>query len=152
MMKGRQMKIRAAIALLMTAPLLFACSDNSSTNVDITMQSVAGTYYANSAKSGSKLELLQGGTTRNALAEGFTILLALKADGTTSGSLYVPPTGTQAESNESLIGTWTLAGSTVNLSHATDTLLRDITFTVAGNRLSGSLNTTTSVATVVLVK
>jgi hypothetical protein len=152
MMKGRKMKIRAAIALLVTAPLLFACSDNSSTNVGITMQSVAGTYYANSAKSGSKLELLQGGTTTNALAQGFTILLTLKADGTTSGNLYVAATSTQAASNESLVGTWTLAGNTVNLSHATDTLLRDITFTADANRLSGSLNTTTSVAIVVLVK
>ena len=146
------MKIKGVVVLLVTLPLLFACSDNDSTGVGVTMESVAGTYYASSAKAGSKLELVQGTTTTNGLAQGMTVLLTLKSNGATSGNFHVAATATQPASDEDLIGTWSLEGTQVKLSHATDTLLRDITFTADGKSLSGSLNTATSVASVVLVK
>jgi len=72
----------------------------------------------------------------NQLSLGSFIELTLSADGTTMGRLFVRD-GTEGggDLDADLTGRWTLAGHAVTLDHAADTFLRDVTFTVDGDRL-----------------
>lgn len=70
------------------------------------------------------------------LAAGGSITLELDADGTTTGTMFVP--GGDEDGSDytaDLTGTWTLNGDLVTLDHAADTFLRDVTFTYDDGRL-----------------
>ncbi|HEX2781108.1 MAG TPA: hypothetical protein VHM30_16530 [Gemmatimonadaceae bacterium] len=92
----------------------------------------AGAYTATS------FTTTDGGTTTNVLAAGGSISLVLTAQGATTGHLFVPASVTgDVDVNDDLSGTWTQNGSTVHLSHAADTFLRDTPFTIHGATLVG---------------
>ena len=110
---------------MLMAGLLFAalaCSDSTAPSVE----TVAGTYTA------TRLTTTENGTTTNQLAAGASITLTLNANGTTSGQFIVP-----GELNADLAGTWTLNGTTVELTHSADTFLTDTSWQVRGNTLVG---------------
>jgi hypothetical protein len=135
------MKFMRTLAIAMiAAPLLMACGDDDSTGVDLTMSSVAGTYTASSAKSGSSLTAVEGGITINALQLGATLTLTLNADGTSTGTFHIPASISDSgtDENESLTGTWTLNGTQVTLTQSGDTFLRGIKLTANGHTLTAT--------------
>jgi len=99
------------------------------------MSEVAGTYVAsrNGGTTHGVLTSTTGAQTTDHLAAGATITLQLHADGTTTGHAFIPDP--QEPLDADLTGTWSLSGSTVHLSHAEDTFLRDITFDATGDAL-----------------
>jgi hypothetical protein len=113
---------RTLVASLFIATAL-ACGDGPTAP---SVNAVAGTYTA------TRLRTTEGGTTTDQLAAGASITLTLNANGTTSGQFTVP-----GELNANLAGTWTLNGTTVELSHSADTFLRDTSFEVRNNTLVG---------------
>jgi hypothetical protein len=91
-----------------------------------TQQSVAGTYVA------TTLLATTGGVTTNMLTSGASITLILNPDGTTGGRIFVPASVTP------LTGTWSFFNATdIDIASNTDTFLRDMIFSVAGNSLVG---------------
>ena len=129
--------------LIAALALIAACSDSTAP----TMESVAGTYTA------TTFTLVEGTTTTDVLADGGSITLTLNAGGTTAGRVLVPEGGEGGgDFDEDLTGTWMLQGSTVTLDHVADTFLRDMSFTVSGNRLSGQETFDEVTISVVLTK
>ncbi|MFN2565350.1 MAG: hypothetical protein ABR499_10120 [Gemmatimonadaceae bacterium] len=106
--------------------LLLAAAVGCGSATAPSVQAVAGTYAA------TQLNTTANGTTTDQLAAGASITLTLNPNGTTSGEFIVP-----GELDEDLTGTWTLNGTTVELSHSADTFLRDMPFQVQGNALVG---------------
>lgn len=105
--------------------------------VPASMAAVAGTYIAN------ELTVTENGSKRDLLAEGFSIQIDLKADGTTAGVFHFPVQSGKPASDVPLTGTWTVTGSdgryTVTFDQPNaDTFLRDTAFTLNGQRLEGS--------------
>lgn len=106
------------------------CGDDST---GPSMAEVAGTYEATSLTMA-----FAGGAPMDLLAAGAEATLALDADGTAAGHLFVPGADEGgADLDEDLAGTWTLNGNTVALSQSGDTFLGDIPLTVSGGRLVG---------------
>ncbi len=132
--------------LLATAGLLLitlGCSDST----EPTMESVAGTYTATTFSIGV------GDSSTDLLATGGSITLTLNANGGTTGRIVIPGLGEGgSDFDEALTGTWALVGTTVTLDHAADTFLRDMSFTVSGDRLSGEMTFGEETITVVLEK
>jgi hypothetical protein len=96
-----------------------------------TQQSVAGTYVA------TTLLATTGGVTTNMLTSGASITLILNPDGTTGGRIFVPASVTP-QVDEPLTGTWNFFNATdIDIASNTDTFLRDMIFSVAGNSLVG---------------
>ena len=63
------------------------------------------------------------------------------SNGTTTGTLVVPaPLNNGVAINESMAGTFTRNGDTVTFDQSADTFVRDMTFTVVGNVMTGSLS------------
>lgn len=119
--------MRAVIPLTL-ALVLGSCGDSFSP----TVETVAGSYTAISFTLTSSV-----GTT-DLLALGSTVDITLAADGTTSGRLFVPGGAEDgSDLDVDLVGTWTLAGSTVTFNQTGDTFIRDVQFTAGRNRLSG---------------
>jgi hypothetical protein len=111
------------------------------------MASAAGTYTA------TTFMVQENGGTTDILADGGLITVILNADGTTAGRIFVPGGGEGGgDFDEDLAGTWTLAGTMVTLDHTADTFLRDMAFTVSGNRLLGEDTFGDVTITVVLAK
>jgi hypothetical protein len=133
------MQIRS---IFIAAALLTGCSESTAPG-DVTMQSVAGSYAAAPAASGTPtfgaltFTTTATGATANQLARGARVQLVLAPGGTTAGRLVVPGNGAEEGLDADLAGTWTLSGTTVRLQHAADTFLRDMPLTVAGNQLTG---------------
>jgi hypothetical protein len=100
----------------------------------LTVGDVAGEYFAWS------FAVTEGGTTRDLLADGASIVVTLGADGTTAGAMVLPPSEADGEGPSSfdLEGTWTLSGDEVGFDHPADTFLRDMTFVAEGGRLTGA--------------
>lgn len=124
------MRRKFALPALLLLLLAAAC-DNSPTNPS--RDAVAGSYRA------TTFTVTNAGTTTDLLRAGATIELNLSASGTTTGRFFVP--GGQEDGSDldaDLTGTWTLNGSTVAFDQTADTVLRDMTFTVSGNRLEGT--------------
>ena len=127
--------------------LLFAaaCSDASGPSLSAT----AGTYTA-IRDAGQDVGALvfsttAGGVETNWLQRGATIDLALRADGTTAGRIFIPDIDVETgepqpgtDFDESLAGTWTISGNRVSLDHGADTFLRDMEFIVSDDALSGT--------------
>ena len=136
---------RASAALACAFALTIAACGDNGPNVP-NQQSVAGTYVA------TTLLTTSGGVTTNQLAAGSTITLTLNADGTTSGRIFVPAS-TAPQVDQSLAGTWTFFNATdIDLASNTDTFLRDMLFTVAGNTLTGDQTFGSTRIQVVLTK
>jgi hypothetical protein len=93
------------------------------------------------------------GSSTDHLADGATINITLNADGTTTGRLFVPegsPGG--VDWDEDLAGTWAFWGRWVTFDHPARTFLRDMSFMVEANRLSGEETLGTLTVRVVLSK
>ena len=73
------------------------------------LTSVAGAY---SATQFTVAEV--GGEPVDYLGLGASIALTLNADGSTAGRIQVPDGGEDGAFDESLLGTWTLTGTTVS--------------------------------------
>ena len=94
------------VVLLTWALGLGACGGDGESSFSPTVANVAGSYVALSFTVTSSV-----GTT-DLLALGSTVTVALAADGTTTGRLFVPG-GAEGggDLDEDLAGTWTLAGN-----------------------------------------
>jgi hypothetical protein len=80
----------------------------------------------------------EGGTTTDVLAAGGSFAITLTSQGTTTGRLFVPAAVTgEGDFDADLTGTWTQRGAIVEFSHAADTFVRDMPFTVQGATLVG---------------
>jgi hypothetical protein len=119
-------------------PLGAACSDA------LSPESLAGTYAATTFT-------LSGAVVGDVLAEGGSLTITLNADGTTTGSLFVPASlNDGADFNASLVGTFTIANETLTLTQDADTFVRDLAWTVDGSQLRGSGTFSGVTVTVVL--
>ena len=115
-----------------------ACGENAAPEMPMEndppeIQEVAGSYSA------TVFTVTEGGTTTDLLAQGASIELLLKADGQTSGRLFVPGGNEDgSDLDADLTGTWSISGSSVTLAQTADTFLRDMTFVVGNdNSLEG---------------
>lgn len=114
-----------------------ACADSTGPTPDPTIASVAGVYRADS--NGGEVTTVEGGTRTDWLAEGGSIRLDLRGDGTTSGRIFIPGAAEEGgDFEEDLAGGWSIAGGAVHLDHEADTFLRDMSFQFRGERLEGS--------------
>lgn len=103
-------------------------------------QALVGTYTAEGTFGAVVFTTQEpgGSETVDWLARGASIRLVLNADMTTTGRLFVPGADEDGgDIDEDLVGTWSLHGGVVRLSHEADTFLRDLDLTVDGNRLVG---------------
>jgi hypothetical protein len=132
--------IMTGAKILLACLATVACSSSSEPKRP-TMASVAGTYVAfrgtTSTTRGVLTTTSESGQVTDRLAAGGTITLVLRADGTTAGHAFVPdPLGEDLDAD--LTGTWTLSGSTVHLTHAADTFLRDMDFEASDTALAST--------------
>jgi hypothetical protein len=124
--------IRSTLNRSMLAIAIFAtagCGEETITG--LTMLRVAGVYTATS------LTTVTSGTTTNRLASGSTLNMVLAANGTVSGTFFAPAEGSAPAVSESMAGTWTLDGTTVDFTQSADTFVRDMIFTANGTTLVG---------------
>jgi len=136
---------RASAALACAFALTIAACGDSGPTVP-TQQSVAGTYAA------TTFLATTGGVTTNLLTSGASVTLILGADGTTSGRLFIPASVTP-QVDTPLTGTWTFFSATdIDLASNSDTFLRDMLFTVAGNTLVGDQTFNATRIQIVLTK
>lgn len=118
---------RSVVPALLAVLALTACGDDPT---GPTVNSVAGEYRA------TTFTVADGGTTLDVLAVGGTLTLALDPDGTTTGRIFLPGLDEDGgDFDEDLAGTWMLRSDTVTFQQSADTLIRDLEFEVAGNRL-----------------
>jgi hypothetical protein len=118
--------------------MLTACSDSPTEPGTLTVQAVAGVYGASGAFGTLTFATIDSGAVTDWLEAGASISLRLNTDGTTEGELFIPGADEDgSDVEESLTGTWSLAGSVVTLEHDADTFLRDMPLTIVGGRLEG---------------
>ncbi len=134
----RNLVIQAVFAgnLLLAA----GCSDT------IGPESLAGTYVATEFT-------LAGEVSGDVLAAGGSLSIPLNADGTTSGSVFVPAALNDGEDfTASLAGTFTVTDGSITFTQDVDTFVRDITWEVDGTRLRGAGTFSGVTITVVLTR
>lgn len=148
-----RIRLSPALLALSLALSAAACSDDDPVRPDpLTMAKVAGVYIA-----GGDVGVLtfedEDGEIDDVLERGAEFEIELDADGTTTGSYFMP------EGNEDggdvagdLAGKWTLKGDTVQFTHDADTFLRDIKFVVKGKELVGSGEVSDGILKATLVK
>jgi hypothetical protein len=114
--------IRKSSSLLLAAlpAVLLACGDSTAPG-----DTVVGNYTATSFTSTPT-----GGTARNEIQAGSTLTLNLNSNGTTSGHLHVAANGTNPVFDADMAGTWTATATTVDITQAADTFVRDMVFTI----------------------
>ena len=143
------MRLSSQLPLLVpvfTLPLLIGCSDDPVT--PITAASLAGTSNATTFT-----VTPPGQALINVLSAGGSLTITLNADGSTTGTLFVPAAASgSGDVTASMVGTFTISGSTVEFTQADDTFVRDMTFTVSGNTLSGNETFSGAVVVVVLTR
>jgi hypothetical protein len=106
---------------------LAACNDDPTAPASPT-----GAYQA------TRWTATSSGTTTDVLAAGGSFTITLTPQGTTTGRLFVPASVTgQGDFDADLTGTWTQSGSTILFSHAADTFVRNVSFTIQGSTLVG---------------
>lgn len=109
------------VSLLLPILVLMACVDGvTGPSRGVIATSYLGTYFTTTSS---------GGQDTDQLAAGSTLSITLHADGTTSGHLHVAASATDPVFDADLAGTWTLNGSTVNITTAADTFIRNMPFT-----------------------
>lgn len=134
------MKRIMAMAMLAAATALGACDDEGGTGVDPAMAVVAGSYTAEGGFGAITFTSQEQGSTEvvDWLDAGASLVLRLRADGTTTGRLFVPGVDEDGgDLDENLAGTWSLSGSVVEFEHEADTFVRDMTFEYADGFLTG---------------
>ena len=134
----RNLVIQAVFAgnLLLAA----GCSDA------IGPESLAATYVATEFT-------LAGEVSGDVLAAGGSLSITLNADGTTSGSVFVPAALNDGEDfTASLAGTFTVTDGSITFTQDADTFVRDITWEVDGTRLRGAGTFSGVTITVVLTR
>ena len=107
--------------------LAVGCSD------PVTPESLAGTYVATTFA-------LSGDVTEDVLAAGGSLTITFDAGGTTSGSLFVPAASSASggmDFTADMAGTFALENDSVTLTQAADSFVRDLTWTVDGDRIRG---------------
>ena len=130
-----------AIAIL----LLIGCDDPVTPVTPVTAASLAGTYSATTFT-----VTPPGQSLIDVLAAGGSLNITLNANGSTTGTLFVPAAASgSGDVTESMTGTFTISGSTVDFTQTADTFVKDMPFTISGNTLRG--NETYAGAVVVLV-
>ena len=108
--------------------LAVACSD------PVSPESLAGTYVATSFA-------LSGEVTEDVLAAGGTLTITFNAGGSTSGSLFVPAASSASggmDFTADMAGTFVLENESLTLTQAADSFVRDLTWTVDGDRINGT--------------
>jgi len=119
---------RAVIPALWASIALAGC-DSTSPN-----EEVAGSYAATTF-----LYIPTGQQPQDVLAAGGSLAIGLTGDGTTTGTLFVPATITgTGDLIESMAGTFTRTGATLTFDQEADTFVRDVTWTVSRNTLTGT--------------
>ena len=123
-------------AWLLSALLLgaFGCGDSNEPvgELTLTMQNISGIY------SSTTFTTEENGVVTNQVQLGGSIQLRLYGDGSTEGTLFIPAgTVTAVDVQESLIGTWQLAGNVVTLDHNSDTFLEDMDLVFEETHLTG---------------
>ena len=109
-------------------------------------ESLAGTYVATEFT-------LAGEVSGDVLAAGGSLSITLNADGTTSGSVFVPAALNDGEDfTASLAGTFTVVDGSITFTQDADTFVRDITWEVDGTRLRGAGTFSGVTITVVLTR
>ena len=135
------MKFRfPAVAILSAALALGACGDSPSgpDSQDLRARQAAGSARFDRGYGATVFTITQDGQTTDFLALGATLQLDLHRDGTTTGRLLVPGGDEDGgDFDASMAGTWTIDGGTVSFQQDADTFVRDMPFTVHGNRLIG---------------
>ena len=114
--------------VLAGAVLLGACEDEDPTGPSADV--VAGTYTA------TRLNVTESGATHDILDLGGTLTMTLNANGSTSGTLFVP--GGDEDGNDflaDLTGTWVIRNDRIEFDHTADTFLRDVSFQFDNGRL-----------------
>jgi hypothetical protein len=112
--------------------LALAACGGGSDSFSPTTETVAGDYTA------EVFTLTSSVGTTDLLALGATVAVTLKADGTTTGQLFVPG-GAQGggDLTADLAGTWTLTGTTVTFSQTSDMFIQNVDFTAGPGNLIG---------------
>ena len=118
----RRLSSIVAIAATLAAG---ACGDDPNG-----LEELAGNYTA------TFFTTTEAGQSTNQLTEGASVTMNLASNGTTTGSLVIPPSSGGPETLD-LTGTWARNGNIVTFSHAADTFIRDMDFTVNGRTLVG---------------
>jgi hypothetical protein len=101
--------------------LLLACGSDSTAPSDTGV----GNYIATSLTSTPT-----GGTARNEIQAGSTLTLNLNSNGTTSGHMHIAANGSSPVFDADMAGTWTATATTVDITQAADTFVRDMLFTI----------------------
>jgi hypothetical protein len=77
-----------------------------------------------------------GQNPQNILAAGGSLTIAIAADNSTGGSLFIPASAAGGTAFiADMAGTASFSGSTVTFTQGADTFVRDLTFTVVGSTL-----------------
>lgn len=138
-MSARITKLGMLLAL--TTLTVAACDDDPVGVTPPTMDDVAGEYVAEEG-AGVFTVVLEEDTT-DLLEAGAILTLVLDADGTTSGSIFVPGWGDdEGDLEADLDGIWELAESTVTLEIDAGTFLDGLSliWTNSGLSASGTLD------------
>jgi hypothetical protein len=94
-----------------------------------------------------------GGAVIDFLAGGATIDITVAANGTTTGTLFVPAALNGGVAlTESMAGSVDLDGNSITFDQAADTFLRDADFSLNGSTLTGTHTDGDGTITVVLTK
>ena len=120
--------------------LVVGCSD------PVTPESLAGTYAA-------IIFALSGEITENVLATGGSLTITFNADGTTSGSLFVPAASSAGDGVDftvDMAGTFRLSDDSIILTQAANSFVRVLGWTVDGDRISGTRTNSGVTITIVL--
>lgn len=78
-----------------------------------------------------------GGSARNELQAGSSLVINLRSDGTTSGNLHVAAFGSNPVFDADMAGTWTVSGDVVTFTQADDSFVRNMAFTI--QRIGGDV-------------
>jgi hypothetical protein len=128
---------------ILAAAVVLGCGDSFTASTS----SVAGNYTLQSFTTTDST-----GTT-NWVTAGATLTIALAANGTTTGHLFVPGGDVGGgDLNADMAGTWTLVGDIVTFSQAADTFVRNVPFVATANRLTGDQQFTSTRVRIALTK
>lgn len=107
-----------------------------------TSSDIVGVYAA------TTLTTTTSGVATDQLAAGASLTITINSDGTTTGRLVAPDAGF----DESMAGTWTLSGNTVEFTQSADSFVRNMAFTASRNRLEGQKDFGGTVVRVIMTK
>lgn len=114
--------LRKSISLLLIGfPIMLACSDSTSPDETTIAGNYAATIFTTTPT---------GGSARNELQAGSTVVLTLNSTGTTSGHLHVAANGAVPAFDADLAGTWVVNNNVVTFTQTADTFFRNMAFTV----------------------